>query len=49
MLNLIGLNWDMVWYIQYSGSTWLNSVGQNSEINEQYDKDCVADRFQLAR
>ena len=39
----------MVSYIHYSGGTWLNGVGQNKETNKQYDKDCVAERFQLAR
>ena len=31
------------------GSVWSNEVGQNRETNEEYDEDCVEERFQLAR
>ena len=28
---------------------WLNGVGQNSETNEEHNKYCVKEGFQLAR
>ena len=27
------------------GSAWLNGVGQNREINEEHDEDCVKEKF----
>ena len=30
------------------GSAWWNGLGQNRKTDEEYDEDCVEDRFQLA-
>ena len=29
------------------GGVWQNGVGQNTEINEEHEKDCVEERIQL--
>ena len=37
----------MFWYIQVACG-WMG-VQQNKETNEEHDKDCVEERFHLAR
>ena len=45
---MIGLASHMVWCIQYL-CVWSNGVGQNRETDEEHDKYCVEEGFQLAR
>ena len=46
IIDLIGLAWHMIWFIQY---LWSNGVGQNKETDEKHNENCVEERFQLAR
>ena len=48
-INLIGLTWNMVWYINICGGVWSNRVGQNRETYEEHDGDCLEEGFQLTR
>lgn len=46
--NLIGLAWNVVWYIQcfWHVVKW---IGHDRETNEEQENDCVEEGFQLAR
>ena len=39
----------LVYPVFVVASIWLNWVGQNREIDEEHDEDCVEVGFQLAR
>ena len=43
--------WLAIWFgiSNTCDGVWLNAVGQNRETNEEHDKDCVKEEFQLAR
>ena len=41
MINLIGLAFHMVWYINTCRGLWFNGVRQNRETNEEHDEDCA--------
>ena len=43
--------WPRIWFCLSNtcGSVWLNGVGQSRETDEIHDKDCVKEKFQLAR
>ena len=41
--------WIGIWFgTSNSCSVWSNGVGQSRETNEEHDKDCVEEGFQLA-
>ena len=39
----------LAYVLVHPSSVWLNGVQQNRETNEEHDKDCVEERFHLAR
>ena len=45
------MTWHSIWFDIFNicGSVWLNGVGKNRQTNEEHDKYCAEDRFQLAR
>ena len=54
ILNFIGFDWHMVWYIHYLWSLVVESEKtmrnmMKKETNEEYDEDCVEEGFELAR
>lgn len=48
VVNLIILDQNVIWYIQYLQHV-VEYVGLGRETNEEQEKDCVEEEFQVAR